>query len=329
MRSFALAIVSVAFLVIIVPLFIIIFFSGPAWVQAERPAPKKEDGMTVRVYLHETDEIKAMNLEEYVKGVVAAEMPAEFHPEALKAQAVAARTYAVQNMVSMGGAGLADRPGADVTTDPRLGQGWADEAKMKARWGFLGFQKYWPKINKAVEETQGMILTYQGKPIQAVFHSTSSERTASAKEVWGTDHPYLQSVPSAWDKDAPRYSENRLIPWEDIDKRLGTDTKTVTVSQSDAKNIAQVLSSTESGRVDRVRIGETTFSGQALREKLQLRSTRFSIQPKPAGLEFVTQGYGHGVGLSQYGANGMAKDGRTFNEILTYFYTGVVIEKLH
>ena len=160
----------------------------------------------IKVYMGDIKQIVAMNLEDYVKGVVAGEMPAEFEPEALKAQAVAARTYAVKHMTLFGGAGSVEYPGADITTDYKESQAWYNETKLREKWG-ANYGKYWRKVSQAVDLTQGLILTYNGEPINAVFHSTSGERTASAKEVWGFEYPYLQSVVCNWDKASPRYQD--------------------------------------------------------------------------------------------------------------------------
>lgn len=289
----------------------------------------KGEDISIRVYLHENNEIIEMRLEEYVKGVVAAEMPAEFDIEALKAQAVAARTYAVKNMGFFGGAGVANRPGADVSTDHRENQAWISELQAKQRWGPFKGDGYWKKITQAVEATSGLILTYNGDPINAVFHSTSGDRTASAKEVWDFDYPYLQSVSCQWDKKAPRYQDMKEITLVMAANRLGDDAGVMAAVQSSNPDVAQILERTPSGRVSKVRIGNKTFSGIAIREKLELRSTNFTVDRKGDTLIFKTMGYGHGVGLCQYGANGIAKEGRDYRQILTYYYTGVAIKNIH
>jgi stage II sporulation protein D len=162
-----------------------------------------------------------------------------------------------------------------------------------------------------------------------VFHSTSAERTASAQEVWGFDYPYLKSVPCKWDTDSPRYADTRSITLSELEQRLGTDAGVLAAAQSGSSAIAQIVDRTESGRVDKIRIGSKTFSGISVREKLDLRSANFTVETKGSAMVFKTIGYGHGVGLCQYGANGMAKDGHDFREILTYYYTGVAIKDIN
>jgi len=325
-KVLALTVIMVIAVVIVVPTAVLYFLGGPE-------GPKTGGGyrgedILIRVYLHEQDRVVEMNLEEYVKGVVAAEMPAEFDLEALKAQAVAGRTYAAKQMAMFGGNGLADRPGADVSTDPRQSQAWMSTLQLRERWGPFSFDRYWAKIGQAVDGTRGLIVTYDGEPINAVFHSTCGNRTAAAKEVWGYDFPYLQSVACAWDKKSPRYNDSKEYSFAELEQRLGTEAGVVAAAKLGGA-VAQVLERTESGRVAKAKVGGKTFTGFDLRQKLELRSTNFTVEPEGDKVIFKTTGYGHGVGLCQYGANGMAKDGRDFRAILTYYYTGVNITSIH
>ena len=286
------------------------------------------EDITIKVYMHEINQIVSMNLEDYVKGVVAAEMPAEFEGEALKAQAVAARTYAVKHMAIFGGTGSGEHPGADVTTDHKESQAWHNETKLKEKWG-ANYGKYWSKISLAVDQTQGLIITYQGEPINAVFHSTSGERTASAKEVWGFEYPYLQSVACSWDQLSPRYQDTKEISLAELEARLGTDAGIMAAAQSGGSaDVVSLIDYTDSGRVNRVRIGSKTLTGLEVRQQLELRSTNFVVTAASDKLIFRTIGYGHGVGLCQYGANGQAKQKRDFRQILTYYYTGTAIKNI-
>lgn len=327
-RLLAITTLLVVFLVIIIPALVVrLDIFGPA-PQRGAKVFKNED-VPIHVYIPELDKIVEMNLEDYIKGVVAAEMPAEFEPEALKAQAVAARTYAVKNMVAFGGPGIAEHPGADVSADHRQSQAWLSETKLKAKWGPFSYDRYWAKISQAVEDTHGLIASYNGEPINAVFHSTSGERTASAKEVWGYDYPYLQSVECKWDQKSPRYSDTKEISFAELEQRLGADAGVVSAAQSSSATVAGIVDHTGSGRVDKVRIGSKLLTGLAVREKLELRSANFTIEQKGDKLVFKTTGYGHGVGLCQYGANGLAKEGKDYKNILTYYYTGIALKNIH
>ena len=281
------------------------------------------EDIPIKVYVNDENRIVEMRLEEYVKGVVAAEMPAEFELEALKAQAVAARTFAVKNMVMFGGSGVSDHPGADVSSDFHLNQAWLSNAQLRTRWGDANFDRYWAKVSRAADETRGLIATYNSEPINAVFHSTSGERTASAKEVWGVDYPYLQSVPDPWDKKSPRYNDSKEFTLVELEEKLGDDIGVMSAMQNGSAQVSQVIERTESGRVERIRLGSKVLSGTVIRQKLDLRSTNFSVEVKGDRLVFKTIGYGHGVGLCQYGADGMAKEGKDFKQILTYYYTGI------
>lgn len=325
-KLLAWAVMLVLVLVIVVPMLVVGIHTRNANLDRSGSQVKGEDVM-IKVYFHEQKKIVTMSLEEYIKGVVAAEMPAEFELEALKAQAIAARTYAVKNMTMYGGSGLADQPGADVSTDYRQSQAWLDEAKLRERWG-SNYDRFWSKISQAVEETRGQVATYNGELIQAVFHSTSGERTASAKEVWGFDYPYLISVPCKWDQKSPRYHDKKEFSLAEVEQLLGPETQVVAAMQNGSGGATQILNTTESGRVGQVRIGSKVLSGADVREKLDLRSNNFSVEIKDGKMVFNTIGYGHGVGMCQYGANGMAKEGMDYRQIITTYYTGVALKNI-
>lgn len=325
-KLLAWAVMLVLVLVIVVPMLVVGIHTRDSKLDRSGTQVKGEDVM-IKVYFHEQKKIVTMSLEEYIKGVVAAEMPAEFELEALKAQAIAARTYAVKNMTMYGGSGLADQPGADVSTDYRQSQAWLDEAKLRERWG-SNYDRFWSKISQAVEETRGQVATYNGELIQAVFHSTSGERTASAKEVWGFDYPYLISVPCKWDQKSPRYHDKKEFSLAEVEQLLGPETQVVAAMQNGSGGATQILNTTESGRVGQVRIGSKVMSGADVREKLDLRSNNFSVEIKDGKMVFNTIGYGHGVGMCQYGANGMAKEGMDYRQIITTYYTGVAIKNI-
>ena len=315
--------------VIAIPAIVVLSTSGvnrqPAVVQ---PVVPRQEDVVIKVYMGDIKQIVSMNLEDYVKGVVAGEMPAEFELEALKAQAVAARTYAVKHMALFGGSGSVEHPGADITTDYKESQAWYSETKLREKWG-TNYGRYWRKISQAVDLTQGLILTYNGEPVNAVFHSTSGTRTASAKEVWGFEYPYLQSVACNWDQASPRYQDSKQIAISELETRLGNDAVIMAAAQSGkSAGLVNVIDYTDSGRVNTVRVGAKTLSGLEVREKLELRSTNFVVEPVGDTLVFKTTGYGHGVGLCQYGANGQAKEGRDFRQILTYYYTGTAIKNI-
>jgi len=325
-KILALAIMLVIAVVIIIPTLIVGLNNGDLVSKRNGQVRKSED-VIIKVYMYEQNKIIEMNLEDYIAGVVAAEMPAEFELEALKAQAVAARTYAVKSMIIFGGSGVASQPGADVSSDFRQSQAYASQEKLKEQWG-VNYKQYWSKILRAVEETRGLVITYNGEFINAVFHSSSGPRTASAKEVWGFDYPYLISVPCTWDQKAPRYNDKKEFSLAEIEQLLGPDTQVMTAVQNSNGGAIQVIENTDSGRIGQIRVGSKVLSGLAIREKLDLRSTNFKIEIQGNKMVFNTIGYGHGVGMSQYGANGMAKEGRDYRQIVTYYYNGVALKNI-
>lgn len=273
----------------------------------------------VRLYLHGEDRIITLPMEEYLAGVVAAEMPADFPLEALKAQAVCARTYIVKRIVG-GGVINNPHPGADICDDPRHGQAWLSRDQLKDRWGMLEYYRHYYKIRKAVSETRGVVITYEGQLIDPVYHSSCGGRTESAADVWQFDAPYLRSVECPYDRD-PYPSEKRSFTLAEIDAALGTDLGAVPAVAG--RPPVHVLETTETGRPKALAIGGQRIAATVVRDRLDLRSTNFEIKHADGEITFVTQGYGHGVGLCQYGAAGLAEHGRNFRTILRHYYQGV------
>ncbi|MDK2821285.1 MAG: stage sporulation protein [Clostridia bacterium] len=318
-RFLGLFIILVFIFVIIIPTVII---EGTHLL--ESPVEVKSGENLVRVYLHRSDTIEIMPMEEYLVGVVAGEMPASFEMEALKAQAIAARTYTYKRIEEAKKEPNKDHPGADICTDPAHCQAWASDDVLRKRWGLMNFWRYKLKIREAVRATRGMVLTYKGELIDPVYHSNSGGRTESAAAVWGGNIPYLQSVPSPWDKSAPHYLTNHSFSLDELEQKLGIKLNTAVSSLPSAQNsLIKVKKKTATGRLKEVQIGDKIFDTVKLRQLLGLSSTNFTWQISGNKITFYTVGYGHGVGMSQYGANGMAKEGKKFNEILGHYYQGV------
>jgi stage II sporulation protein D len=284
----------------------------------------KPKGIIVRLYLKNENKIIPLELEEYIKGVVAAEMPAKFHLEALKAQAIAARTVTVKRLKHFGGPGYQAVQGADLSDDVNDSQAWLGKADLLKKWGLFNYYTYWRKISRAVEETSGLIITYEGKPVDAVYHSTSGPKTENSEEVWGVFQPYLRSVQCPFDKHSPRYFEEKTFPLLELQSRLGLDT----YSPSSGDSFIRIINYTASGRVKNIKIGGRVYQGKELRSLLGLNSTFFTCQISDQKVVFKTIGYGHGVGLCQYGADGLAELGKDYKEIIHYYYQGVEIRKL-
>lgn len=246
-----------------------------------------------------------LEFEDYIAGVVAAEMPASFHPSALRAQAVLARTYALKRV----------QEGKQLT-DSTATQVYYDEMQLRKEWG-SSYDMYWQKIKEACQYTQNQTLQYQGNYIDAVYHSTSNGKTEAARNVWGYEIPYLQSVDSHWDFNTTFY--NHTIT-KDINQLLNLFGIT-NLKEGDI----EIMSRNESGRVSEIRIQNQTYQGVDLRSILGLRSSDFDISIENGNLVITTKGWGHGVGMSQYGANGMARESYTYNQILNHYYPGTYL----
>lgn len=275
--------------------------------------------ITVRVSFG--GDVRELPLDQYLRGVVAAEMPASFEPEALKAQAVAARTYTLRKIRY--GSNL---EGADVSTSPQDSSAYIDAAAAAANWGAAA-ETYAEKIARAVSDTDGVVMLYNGEPIDAVFHSSSDGHTESAKDVWGNDLPYLRSVSSPETSDSvPNYYGSKEVTAAEFKKAILAKYPAAKLTGKPSGWFKNEVRS-EYSRVLSVEIGGVAVPGTALRSLFSLRSTAFQITPKEDSVLFTTTGYGHGVGMSQYGANALAKQGKTYREILSWYYTGVTIGK--
>ncbi|NMO98165.1 stage II sporulation protein D [Paenibacillus lemnae] len=297
---------------------------GPA--PAPSAAPQAAEEPVVSVYLTRTDTTESLPLERYLVGVVAAEMPAEFQLEALKAQAIAARTYIVQRLRSGDTSGVPE--GKGQVSDTVAHQAYISEAVLKKDWKDAGREHDLQKLQQAVKETRGIVMTYQGEPITASFFSTSNGYTENSEDYWSSEIPYLRSVESPWDKEiSPKYKTVVTMTRQELITRLGLSGSAVPVSLSsqdkNSASLLNILSYTEGKRVQEARVGTRTFSGREIREKLDLRSSQFNWSIQDGEVEIVTYGYGHGVGMSQYGAEGMAREGYKAKEILRHYYTGI------
>ncbi|MBW7454840.1 stage II sporulation protein D [Paenibacillus sepulcri] len=273
----------------------------------------------VQVFLTADKRIETLPIELYVRGVIAAEMPVEFELEALKAQAIAARTY-IYRRLAAGERITPPSGGAADVTDTVQNQVYLSLNKLLSRWNGAEREANLNKLNRAVEETKGQIITYKGEPIEAAFFSTSNGYTENASDYWQIDVPYLQSVASPWDKEiSPRYKETVTMKLGDFADKLG-------VKKSAARSM-RILETTEGKRIKTVAVGGKTLSGREVREKLGLASSQFSWAIQDDEITFTTFGYGHGVGMSQWGADGMAKNGIGAVQIVTHYYSGTKVEQ--
>lgn len=268
--------------------------------------------MQVRVKRTETDEIVFVPFEDYIIGVLAGEMPVTFEKEALKAQAVAARSYVMKQMVY-------NKDKDYDVVDTVTNQVYLDNRYLQSVWK----EDYTEKINKikmAVLETYNEYLDYKGQVADALFFSTSVGYTENSEEVFSNTVPYLRSVVSEWDEISPVYQVNYSFQLDDFYKKLGLTYKdTITIEKT---------KTTSTGRIKQLKINGTSFDGSTVVTKLGLKSNHFTIVQNGNTVSITTKGYGHGVGMSQYGAQGMALKGYNYQEILSYYYQGTSIKKI-
>lgn len=290
--------------------------------QAEEVKPQRAEKLLpddeYKIRLLRDDDVTKISAHDYLVGVVAAEVPAAFDDEALKAQAVAARTYLQRSIKEK-----SKHENADICSSPDCCQAYMSSDELKEKWGDK-YKKYIEIIEAAVSETDGEYLSYEGEPIMAAFHSSSAGFTEDSDAIWG-DYPYLVSVSSPeGEDDVPNYIST--LSMRNIDFR---DTVLYLKPEADMTGEADTwVEDTEldsSGRVAHMTIGGVEFTGREIRELFSLRSTAFELEHEDGTFTFTVTGYGHGVGMSQYGANVLAKDGADYKEILEHYYPGTVL----
>lgn len=268
---------------------------------------------TVRIKRNATGKIDKVPLEDYIVGVLAGEMPVSFEVEALKAQAVAARTYVMKRLVN-------NKNNDYDIIDTTLNQVYLDNDELKKKWG-NNYVNYINKLKTAVLETSGEYITYKDNIIDALFFSTSVGATENSEEVFVSALPYLRSVDSSWDAEvSPVFSESNTFSLKDFYNKLN-------LTYSNNLSI-DVLQTTSTGRIKKIKINGTTFNGTTVAGKLGIRSDYFNISRDNDTVLVTTKGYGHGVGMSQYGAEAMAKKGYTYDKILKHYYKDVDIKKI-
>ena len=270
-------------------------------------------------------EVTEVSVRDYVIGAVCAEMPASFEPEALKAQAAAAHTYAERQRALERAKPDASLKGADFSNDTSKYQGYFTKEQIKQYYG-ENFDEYYGKVSKAVDEVLPYILTYNGSPIISAFCSMSSGKTESAENAWGTAVDYLVPVDSSYDTSAPKYMEEVRFNAEALRDKLGSAFPDIKL-EGDISEWLAVTDVSESGTVLTLTAGDKSISGNELRSALGLRSACFDIRYENDSAVITTRGFGHGVGMSQYGADAMAKDGHSWQEIVAHYYPGCTISE--
>ncbi|MBM7601241.1 stage II sporulation protein D [Virgibacillus halotolerans] len=278
---------------------------------AEAGAEQNESTISVAVMRTKSETVEDIPLESYVAGVVSSEMSPDFEPEALKAQSLAARTYIVDHLLHQD-----DGQESDVT-DTTQHQVFKNDNELKKQWGSK-YDENMKKVKAAVTATKGEILTYKDAPIFPAFFSTSNGYTENSEDYWDDELPYLRSVESPWDEDSPKFLDQQTFTIDQIKEKLAVDLP-------NQEPLGIDVTRTDSQRVKEIDLAGNKLSGREVREKLELQSSDFTIKQKNDHLIFTTKGYGHGIGMSQYGANSMAKAGKTYQEIVKYYYSDVEV----
>ncbi len=289
----------------------------------EEYVDKEKSGQIIEVKITKTNEIIAMDVNDYLRGVVPAEMPPTFEIEALKAQAIVARTY-LYNKIAQNG-----HTDADICDNFNHCQAFYTEDKLEEIWRNKGYsdktiEEYKERVNIAVNETTDIVAKYNGECIKAFFHANSGGVTESSKEIWGgEDIPYLVSVESLGEESHPYYKTKVIIKKTEFNKII-LDNINYNVDNKEL----QVSDYTISGRVKNLKIGDQVIKATTLRSLIGLKSTCFNIENTKDEYIFNVKGYGHGLGMSQTGANYYAKIGKKAEEIIKHYYTGVKVEKI-
>ena len=280
---------------------------------------------TVKVYNSDSNKIEEYNLEDYIVGVVSSEMPAAFDIEAIKAQAVAARTFYFSKRLQK----CPKAKGAEICNTTHC-QVYMSKEKRFSEWGNASkAEEYWNKICEAVEATKGQVLVYDNSIVKyPQFFSTSWGKTEDAKEVFSNDIPYLKSIDSPGEENSKKYETNKDIKISEFIRIVNRNYPKAKLSTSNVQYNTSVISRTESGAVKEIKIGGEVISGIDFRKMFDLNSANFKIAFNNKTISISCKGYGHGVGMSQFGADAMAKEGKKYDEILKHYYSGVQIEKI-
>lgn len=279
---------------------------------------------TIQLLHQSTGAVEKVNLDEYICHVVSAEMPADFEMEALKAQGVVARTYTIYKITT----NQKKHENADICDSASCCQAWISKEDRLAKWDETVRQSNWKKIEEAVYATKGKMITYEGKPINAFFHSNSGGKTEIPFNVWGgSGYPYLQSVETAGEEQYSQYHSEVTLSKEEFVNKIKEKHSDLEIDFS-KENEIEIKEKTQSGRVKTLKVGNLELAGVEIRTILGLRSTDFTFTIENDQIKFSVVGYGHGVGMSQTGADAMAKQEKDYEEIIKHFYTGVEITNL-
>lgn len=269
----------------------------------------------------DTNQVETIKLDEYLYGVVAAEMPASYEIEALRAQAIVARTYTIFKVNNKD-----KHENADICDSSLCCQAWISKENRMARWEEGKKEEYWKKITLAVDSTAGKYITYNNEPINAFFHSNSGGKTELPINVWGGSYPYLQSVETVGEDIYSTYASEVEISKDELIQKMLEKYSEFKID-FDLPECIKILEYTESNRIKKIKIGNIELSGIDVRNIFGLKSSNFKIQVLDNSIKFTVVGYGHGVGLSQSGSDALAKNGKKCEEIIKHYYKDVEIHE--
>ncbi|MCH5585263.1 stage II sporulation protein D [Shimazuella sp. AN120528] len=307
--------------IVLIPMVLVDFQQGGIKVDAFAPEHNNNLADDSKIYINVKLSVEKktvrLPLEDYIRGVVASEMPVEFEPESLRAQAIAARTYIYSRVKNK----------EATVTDTVKDQVYATDEKLKEKWGIY-YQQNMIKVRAAVNSTKGKIITYQNKPIYAAFFSTSNGYTENSEEYFKEAYPYLRSVPSTWDRRSPKFMRSKTLPLSFVVKALEQHTGKKVSITAFSQSHPIILKRTSGKRIAQIKIGDHIFTGRDVREALGLASSDFSWRQAGGHITFITHGFGHGVGMSQWGANLMAKQGKSAEQIIYHYYQHVKIKNI-
>ena len=279
---------------------------------------------TIRLLHSNSGEIEELGIDIYLLGVLSAEMPASFEQEALNAQAVVARTYTIYTIRNS----IGKHDGADICDNPNCCQAWISKETRQDKWEENLRDDYWKKIELAINTTKGKVIKYEGEVIDAFFHSNSGGITEEPINVWGgTNFPYLQAVQTSGEEVYSQYNSEVILDKNDFIEKIKQKHPNFEIDFS-KENCIEIKEYTNSNRVKTIKIGNLELSGVEVRSILGLKSANFQVEINDKEIRFIVKGYGHGVGLSQTGADSMAKQGAKYEEIIKHFYKGVEIDNL-
>ena len=338
MKKIILGMIVLTFFVFLIP----ILFSSPFIIKDNEEAENRDNDIQVdavetfdygkinmiKLLIVSTGEIKEIHLDEYIKGVVASEMPAEYHEEALKTQALVARSYTLNKLENNSGVILPEHNGADMCDNYSHCQAWISKEERLSKWPEENREEYWSKISLSVDSTKGEIITYNSKVINALFHANSGGKTESSVDVWGGVLPYIQVVETISENDYSQYSSRVELNKEDFLTKLKEKYSQFEIDFN-SENCIKITEYTDGGRVRSVNMGNITLSGIDVRTIFELKSANFIVNVNGDNIIFEVTGYGHGVGMSQTGANTLAKQGKNYKEIIQYYYKDVNVEQVN